>query len=390
MNILIVTSMFPPIKTGTSFYSRNLANTFATRGHNVKVITVNNKDYEKEPDVNNLIDIYRIPALHFPLKNYFKHLRICSFIPQNYFKVNTIIKSFQPDVLLLINHYLDISFPAIYAARKNKVPLYISVGTQLQSLNPIRNKILNILDKLIVGNLIFPFTNNIISWDKEIHRYIEDVHTKRNSKKSIIIPFGVNGDIDVFYDHKHDYNQDKQILGVGSIIGHRNYLFQIRVFKELLKYHPNLHLKIIGHRYIDSPVGLAKELGIENKVEFTGELPHDEVLNEYKRSAIHWMMLAGEYSGLGTSTIEAMLMGLPVVSNVPENLFGTNDLVDMKSFVYTDGVSVEIIVKNLLILLNEPALRKKIGNKGQEFVKNNMNWDIIAEKYEALFNHKQE
>lgn len=373
--------MFPPNRTGTSFYSRNLANAIRQRGNDVKVITTAN---EMANDDELSFEVTRIPAWHFPIKSYFKHLRFCSLIPENYRKILRITREFKPDTVVLINHYLDIAFPAIYAARKARLPLYISVGTQLQSLNPTRDKILRFLDRLIVGNFIFPYAKRIISWDKEIERYITEVHNKKNASKSAIIPFGVNGSIEEFEKYTNFYEEEKQILGVGAIIDHRDYVYQIQVFSELVKNYPDLKLKIIGNQYVDKPMKASKALGVEDKVIFTGELPHEQVLEEYKKSVLHWMMLVGEYVGLGTSTLEAMLMGVPSVSNVPENLFGFGAMRDMENFIHTNANNIKADAEKISEVIEDRNLRQKIGQNGKAFIQKYLNWEAVAKQYETM------
>jgi glycosyltransferase involved in cell wall biosynthesis len=383
MRVLIITAMYPPNRTGTSYYSKCLAETFVRNGFKIILITTTNKEVS-DNEMNNSFNVIRIPALHIPLKNYFKHLRFCSFNPQNYIRIKNISKSFNPDIILLINHYLDIAFPAIYASRLLNIPLYISIGTQLQSLNSFRNKVLHFLDRLIVGNFIFPFATRIVSWDHEIERYINDVHRKSNAEKSIMIPFGVNGDISHYNVFENNYEDSKQILGVGAVIDHRNYVYQIKVFKEILKIYPDLTFKIVGNKYIEEPEKVARELGIRDKVIFTGEIPHEEVLKEYQKSLLHWMMLCGKYVGLGMATIEAMLMGVPVISNVPENLLGDNKLRDMHNYVYTDGKTINKDVDNICKIIYDKQLRKVIGKNGKEFVQKYLNWDSVAEQFKHI------
>lgn len=381
MNILLVTAMFPPIRTGTSFYSRNLAEALVETGHQVVVVTVRNIEAHDDKDAFKL---ERLPALHFPVKNYFKHLRFCACVPQNYATLSRIVRETKSDVILLVNHYLDIAFPAIFAARRNRIPLVVSVGTQLQSLNPIRHKILNILDRLICGTCIFPFAQKIISWDTEIERYLREVQSQHTVAKSVIVPFGVNGDPEMYQRHQHDYARHHQILGIGAIIDHRNFVFQIQVFRELLKTYPTLTLKIIGHRYIDAPCRLAQELNIQDNVIFAGELPHEDVLAELQKSDLHWMMLTSTYKGMGTSNLEAMLMGVPIISNVPDNLFGEGLLTDLDNYIYTDGMSVEATAAKIQRVLDDAELRREIGQNGRQFVQEHMNWNVVAHKMETV------
>ncbi len=382
MNIIIITAMYPPIKTGTSFYSKNIANALHNAGHNVTLLTVKNREMENDYEMYSVI---RLDALHINLKNYFKHLRFVSFLPHNYYRTLKIVKENKIDAILLVNHYLDIAFPAIFASRFYNIPLVLSIGTQLQSLNPVRNKILKILDYLICGFLVLPFAKKIISWDREIERYINETHKNRFNKKTVIIPFGANGDVDKFLNYRNSYELKKQILGVGAVIGHRNYLFQVKVFKKLLDQFPDLKLVIIGHVYNDEAVKLVAEYGIDDRVVFMGEQPHDIVLSEMKKSDIHWMMLDGNYKGLGTSNLEAMMLGVPIISNIPEELFGKGSLVDMESFIHTDGISDDIIINKISLLLESENERKRIGSNGHNYVQQKMNWDIVAKEMEKVF-----
>lgn len=383
MKIIIMSAMFPPIQTGTSFYTNNLANQLHKNGHDVTVIVAKNSS---DLDYLYPYKIKTIPALLLPLKNFFKHLRFCSFYIKNYSRVNKIVVENKPDVILLINHYLDIAFPAIYASRKNNIPLVINIGTQIVSGNKLKNQILRIADKVLIDNLIISSAKKIVSWDKEIERYIKSTYKENNAKKSIIIPYGVNGDITKYDKHEKNYNDVNQLVGVGAIIDTRNYVFPIRVFNELLKYYPNLIFKIIGHEYVDVPRKLVNKLGIEKNVIFTGEVSHDKVLEELSRSFLHIITSSGPYTGLGTANIEAMLSGVPVASTAPNDLFGTNALLsDMENYIYADAISIDDSVKKIRQLIDNKKTREKIGNGGREFVKKYMNWEYVAKKYEEMF-----
>jgi glycosyltransferase involved in cell wall biosynthesis len=381
MRILIVSAMFPPIQTGTSFHTANLAAALAERGHAVTVVTAQNRESRGD---DYPFSVVRIPALHFPLKNFFKHLRFTSLSPLNYLSVQRIAEEAGAEVILLINHYLDIAFPAIYASLRSKIPVVCSVGTQLQSLRPFRDRVLRLLDRAICGHLVFPFCDRIISWDSEIERYLVEVQGEGIRSKSEIVPYGVNGAMETFLSHRHEYGTHVQILGVGAIIEQRNFLLLVRVFRELLRHRPELRLKIIGHVYLDAPVRLAQELGIEDQVTFTGELPHARVLEEMRRSLFFWGMATGKYVGLGTAAIEAMMLGLPVVTNVPEDLLGASRLRDLGEIIHFDSEALPATVEKLQRVLAQPELLERVGQKGRQFVFENMSWARVAEGAERV------
>lgn len=375
MNILIVSAMFPPIRTGTSYYTKNVAEGLKNLGHDVSLVTLENQFSNK--DKYNY-PVYRLPAARIPLKNYFKHLRLSAIYRQNYSKILKIAKKQHSEVIYLINHYQDIAFPAIYAAKKLKIPIVIAVATQIQSLDARRDKILNFFDRLICGRFIFSNCQKIIALDREIQRYLKAIHGPEILTKTTIVPYGPNGDMSQFLKYRHDYQSTRQIIGVGAIIEQRNFFFLIKLFNQLQKNYPDLRLKIIGHIYYQDTVKLIKKLKLEKKVALTGEQSHEKVLQELKKSVFYWGMLTGKYVGLGIATLEAMLLGVPIVSNVPENLLGKIYLKDMESFIYSDGKNLDLTLKKLKLLLERNALRKKIGQNGRQFVQKNLSWSVIA------------
>ena len=382
MNVLIVSAMFPPIRTGTSFYTKNLAAHLAQLGWNVTVVTAKNVELATE---DFSFKLEKLNSLHINLKSYFKHLRFCSFYPSNYRRMVTLASENNVQLIILVNHYLDIAFPAIWASRKLKIPIVVSVGTQMQSMNPFMNSILKFMDRLICGRFIFPNVKAIISWDSEIERYIREVQRSKIAEKSVVIPFGPNGDTAASMNYRKDYSKRSMvILGVGAIISQRNYLFHVLVLNHLLKKQPNLKLRIIGHQYTDKPILLAKELGISENVEFLGELPHNEVIQEMRNADIHWMMLSASYVGLGTATLEAMALGIPVISNSPENLIGKGRLKDLQNYIYCDGMNAVEFSEKLWPILSDSKSLETIGLGGRYLVNEYLNWNFVASEYSRM------
>lgn len=376
--------MFPPIKTGTSNHTKNLVKAFYKSKTDISLITVkNNQAYN---DTQFPYPIYRLKALHFNSKKYFKHLRIVSIFISNYIKSYIIIKRKSPDRIIIINHYLDLVFPIIISAKLLRIPIYISVGTQLQSPNIYKNKILNFLDKLICGKLVFPFVNKIVAWDNQIIKYLQDIHKSKKIRSKIIeIPFGAKDLYESNLKKKSNYALAHKIVGVGAIFDARDFIYIIKIFKKLLIEYPKLKLIIIGHEYTDKTRKYVESEGLSSKVNFLGEIEHNEVIKQLKEADIHCMMLSGKYVGIGTSNLESMLVGTPIVSNIPDNIFSSKRLLDMRDYIYTSGNDEEILIKKLKTVLDNEAVRKKIGESGQRFVEENLNWERVVEAYKTSF-----
>jgi glycosyltransferase involved in cell wall biosynthesis len=379
VKVLLVSAMFPPIRTGTSFYAKNLASSLVARGHSVSVVALENDegDHEHYP-----FRLRRLPAFHLRFLKFFKHFRICSIYLGNFHRMRKVAKECEADVVLLVNHYLDIAFPAIYAAKALGLPLICSVGTQLQSSNPWRHKLLNVFDRLICGNLVFPHCTKVIAWDREILRYLVEVHGPAIEKKCEIVNYGVNGDPTQLLNHQHDYALHNQILCIGSVIKQRSYVPLVRAFALIADAFPQLQIKIIGHIYFEEAVHTARQLGVADRVVFTGELPHTIVLEELSRSDAYYVSLTGRYLGLGTATIEAMLMGVPSIANIPGDLLGTVRIEDGTHLVIANDASPESIAGKLRSVLLDPQLRHRVGQGGRCLIQEQMSWDKVARDLE--------
>lgn len=383
MKILLMTAMFPPIRTGSSYYAADLAEALARRNHDVAVVTVRND----EPDTESYpYPVYRLFALRwsFALKKLFKHLRISSFFPANYRTVYEIVDRHSPDVIILISHYHDIGFLAVAASKRYGIPLVCSINTQLQLLSPVIQAVMRFFDRLICGRMILSPCAAIISLDTEIERYLSETYPQKIAGKSRIIPYGIHGESDVLHRHEHDYGFHGQVIGIGAVIQQRNYLASITLFANLLKEYPALRFKIIGHIYYDEAVKLAARLGIAGKVIFTGELSRNAVLEEIRNSDLYLGIFSGEYVGLGSATVEAMMSGLPIISNAPPDLLGKPALVDMRDYIYADHRTMDVAVEKAVRVLRDARLRESIGRNGRAFVADTLNWDTLSEKVDAL------
>ncbi len=376
MKILVVGGMFPPMRTGTAFYTRNLAQALQNHGQQVEVVTLGQPGRKLEEGLT----IHRLPALSFPIAGFFKHFRLCAWSPANWWRLASIARNSSAEVILLVNHYLDIAFPARFAASLNGIPLVCSVGTQLQSLNPRRNRILNLLDRLVCGLLVFPGCKRIVAWDTQIRQYLQDVQGKDILRKVALVNYGVNGDPSHLLARQHDYEIDDVILGVGAVSEQRSFVPLVRAFAQLTPLYPRLRLRIVGHVYYDAAPRLAAELGLSSRIEFLGEMPHDQVVEQMHRATVLYSSLTGRYVGLGTATIEAMLLALPTVVNTPLDLLGSGMLVDQHHLVQCTSSDPADIAGRLELLLADTGLRRRVGEGGRAFVQQYLNWDVVAQQ----------
>jgi glycosyltransferase involved in cell wall biosynthesis len=368
--------MYPPMRTGTAFYTRNLAHALQSHGHQVEIVTLGDAGTVIEEGLT----VHKLAAFSMPLAGFFKHFRLCAWNPVNWWRLYRIAIHSEADAILLVNHYLDIAFPARFAAWLNRIPLVCSVGTQLQSLNPHRNRFLNVLDRLVCGLLVFPGCTRIVAWDTQIRQYLQDVQGIEILRKVVIINYGVNGDPDLLLSRQHDYEVDNVILGVGAVSEQRSFLPLVQAFAQLAPKYARLRLRIVGHIYYDAAPRLAVELGLADRIEFMGEMSHEQVIDQMQRAALFYSSLTGQYVGLGTATIEAMLLGLPTVVNTPLDLLGAGILVDQQHLIQSTSGDPAEIAARLELLLADINLRRRVGEGGRMFVEQHLNWGVVAQQ----------
>src|SRR5690606_15384130 len=136
----------------------------------------------------------------------------------------------------------------------------------------------------------------------------------------------------------------------------------IRAFARVVQEYPDAQLHIIGGGDPLPLKGLAEELYVGKQVIFFGAQP--EVHRFIKQFDI--AVLCSESEGFSNSIIEYMCFGKPVVCS---STGGNPEIVDhgKNGLLFPVG-DVEILAKNLLMLLSNGSLRNKLGRAGAEKV----------------------
>ena len=75
-----------------------------------------------------------------------------------------------------------------------------------------------------------------------------------------------------------------------------------------------------------------------------------------------------------------MLLGLPTVVNTPLDLLGTGMLVDLHHLIQSTSSDPAEIAARMELLLADADLRRRVGEGGRMFVKQHLNWDVVAQQ----------
>ncbi len=284
-----------------------------------------------------------------------------------------LIAELNPDIIHA--HYAS-SYGLLGALCKSK-PFIISVwGSDVFSF-PKRS---------IFHRQIFKFNihraNRVLSTSHVMAKEI----TKYSAKKITVIPFGINLD---------EFKQEKSISlfeQYDIVIGTIKTLEQvyrvdrlIRVFAKLTELEPNLPLKLLiaGDGSLRGELEqLVKELGITNRVVFTGKIEHAKVVPYYNMLDV--FLALSESESFGVSVIEASACEVPVVVS---NVGGLPEVVDDGStgFVVPDD-DIDFIAEKVRMLINDKKLRDSFGKNGREKVEKEYDFSVNLKQMLNVYN----
>ncbi|NPV88361.1 glycosyltransferase family 4 protein [Coprothermobacteraceae bacterium] len=153
------------------------------------------------------------------------------------------------------------------------------------------------------------------------------------------------------------------ILYVGTLEPRKNVPTLLKAFKRLLEVlTDDLQLVIVGKTgwLFQDVFRTTEELGLQEKVVFTGFVPTSELPALYSSASV--FVFPSLYEGFGLPPLEAMAFGVPVVvsnrASLPEVVGDAGILVDP-----TDPEEIAFQIKRVL---EDSQLREVLGRKGLE------------------------
>lgn len=169
-----------------------------------------------------------------------------------------------------------------------------------------------------------------------------------------------------------------EILYVGWLIQRKGVDLIIDAIADLVVQFPLLRLRIVG----DGPQrgaleDLVERRGLDRHVIFEGVVPGTKVGEYYARADVFVSMSYSE--SFGQSLVEAMVMGLPVIS--AENV-GSREIVQdgVTGYLVTPGVTGELVAR-LRLLLVDSHLRTMVGEQARQTARQRYNWRTIGQQY---------
>lgn len=351
-------------------HTRKWANYFANKEHKVHLISFRLAKIEgvtvhhiKPPfmkEVNNLLYVNRGPIE-----------KIGYLFCIN--KVRKLIETIKPDI---VHAFLASSY-GLMGSMSRFHPFILSVlGSEVTNLSETSL----FYRKLVEYNLkkadCVIVTSNFLS--HETTKYTME------NKKVIIIPFGI--DKNMFTIGRKRYLQSSRLtIGTVKTLEEKYGIeYLIRAFKIVLQRFPQKDLSLLivaGGSLRDKLENLTKELGISDKVKFTGYVPPSKIPEYLKEIDI--FVAVSKSESFGVAVAEASVSGIPVVVS---NVGGLPEVViNKKTGFLVPPKNPKETAKALIKLIEDQKLCQQMGQAGREFILKNYDWGKNAQKMERLY-----
>lgn len=259
-------------------------------------------------------------------------------------------------------------------------------GAYLYTMPRVFQKILelNFLKRIILGNeikLLKKYERSIAQkYDKTVfvaQHEADILNSELNFEKALGVPLGV--DLEYFSKYFNKIDVEKNTIAfLGAMSVAHNEAGVIHFVENIL---PLIRKKVPDARFVVVGGGVTEKLRAyaNDFIEFTGRV--DDVRTAVGKYQVFVCPLTFG-SGIKTKNLEAMAMGVPVVTTGigAENInavAGKDWIVEDDNQLFADAV-VEI--------MKNKDLHDQLMTNGYLYVKNNFTWKVAEEKMKELFN----
>ena len=151
----------------------------------------------------------------------------------------------------------------------------------------------------------------------------------------------------------------------------------------------NAKLLVIGEgeykKYLEK---ITNSINLEDCVEFLGSKSHAELADYYNLADAFVLPSATTKigtEGLGLVLLEAMACGTCVIGSSSGGIkdvirHGTNGLIFQEK-------NSEDLANNIIKILKDSRLRKRLSKNGLKYAKQNYDWGIISKKFLRIYSH---
>lgn len=374
MNLLLINNEFPPIGGGGSTVTKYALQYLVQAGHTVTLITSRFGELPHREIIDGAT-VIRVPAI----RRFKDHAAMWELITFG-------VSAFVYAVGFTLRHRVDFvqayfALPAGWAAwllsyvRGIPYAVYFG-GSDIPGANPSRYA--------KVYPLITPLLQLI--WRRAAFRtvcsldLIRLAHEVDPTREFLHVPNGV--DTQRFRSLVRAATAKVKILFIGRLIPRKGFQRVIQALPQVrdLAQQP-FEIEVVGTGVYQAELDeLAVSLGVSDLIRYVGTVPYDMLERSYQYADI--FVLTSLSEGMPSVILEAMGCGLPVVAS---DVGGNNEIVkEGDNGFLIQGDDVETLAQRLIQLINDEALRQRMGSRSRELAQQ-YDWSVIMGKYDELY-----
>jgi len=374
--ILAITNAWPPKAFGHGVFFKQLLESY----DNLIILGPNNNptNDKRYYPVYNHIESHNRNSLY----------KIKSLAESLWKPIMCLIKSHWRPSLTIASQIIPSGIACLIIKIIFRIPYVVVVhGEELTIFKTNRNKA-----RFWTAKIILKYSRAVICNSVSTRGIVEAYYSKRQTKSVIIHP-GVLAS-ERFIDQALVENRKKTlrpgwitVMMAGRLSEKRKGFSQgIRAFAEATKTHPKTQLLIAGPGDLTQLTELTTELGLSDKVQFTGMLPRSEILACFAACDIFMLpnqvLENGDHEGFGIVFLEANLFGKPTIGG---NSGGVPDAIaDGVSGLLVDSNNINSIAAALKKLFADQNLRNRIGFEAFNRVISEFTSEQTAKKFKDL------
>lgn len=279
-------------KGGAQRVIANLGNYLETIGNQVMIITTG--DDKSSYGLNNGIIVKSLGLNQLYSRDKVKIKRIIG-IGNYLLKLKKTINEYKPDVVLTFLTFEINCILAIKPFIKSKVIISVRNDPKMIYRTNYQKK---------RANQMFKLADGIVFQTKEAQSFFAD----KIIKKSTIIKNSINME---FIIPRYLGERKKKIVAVGKFTEQKNHLLLIDAFSKIANSIPDYNLVIYGDGILKKVYKeKIEKLKLKNRVLLPGII--DEIKEHICDASL--FVLSSNYEGVSNALLEAMALGLPVIS----------------------------------------------------------------------------
>jgi len=364
MKILFVSDTYYPHINGVYYFVCRIGPMLQDKGHQVAVIAPSASMSFSRKKIDDL-DVYGLPSFSVL---FYPTIRLpFPFLQKS--RISKIIKNFKPDIIHIQDHFL-ISKAVVRLNKKLKIPIIATNHFMPENITVL---VRGQQWKKRVENFLWKDFSKVFNQVKLVTTPTETgvrIIRKRVKVETIAISSGI--DLEKFNPYgdtrriKEKYSiPDKPVLLYVGRLDPEKHIEEILQSVAVAVKKVDFCFVVVGKGISKKALEqLAFELGIAERVIFTGFVPDEDLPDFYKLSRC--FIIASIAELLSLVTLQAMASGLPIIA---VNAGALSELVidKMNGYLYDEG-NISTIAQFIEDIITSDELYQKMSKKSLEYI----------------------